>query len=287
VSLLSTVSAPAPTSTEEITMSPFLEARMYLGIDLRAALGPDVLADPAHHSGLVRAAARRGLDFVALAGRDAVTTATAVASTVPGIGLIPTVGSTDSSTDDAALAALDTVSGGRAGREYATGAPGRSDGPLVVLRADGPASLPLIGEHADVVRVAAPGLDAAHSVVEQVRAAVAAAGRDPHDVVVLLDVEVSFDDQRGRAARRLAAPPSTLRVTGSVGDLAALVGSTVRLGVADGITFVPLDPASDVRRICDDLVPVLAGRGLFRPGRAGTLRTRFGFAPATAAAVPA
>ncbi|MDT7683911.1 MAG: hypothetical protein QOG57_4221, partial [Pseudonocardiales bacterium] len=50
-------------------------------------------------------------------------------------------------------------------------------------------AVPVIGRWADVVRVAAPDLAASAAARQRVRAAVAAAGRDPDVVPVLLDVE--------------------------------------------------------------------------------------------------
>ena len=75
--------------------------------------------------------------------------------------------------------------------------------PLVVVR-DEPDALPVVARWADVVRVAAPDLAAAHTAREQVRAVVAGAGRDPDAVAVLLDVSADGPDPveavRGGAA---------------------------------------------------------------------------------------
>lgn len=262
-------------------MSPFTEARMHLGVDLR-------FAAPGTDTAMVRIAARRGLDFAALAGRDAIATATTLAPLISGIGLIPQL-----FVDPVPVAPADltAVSGGRAGWEPTGGswaaigaalatlhAHTGPDAPVLVLRADADDALPVVGAWADVVRVAAPDLDSALAAAVRAREAVAAAGRDPDDVVVLLDVEVRLADDRVTAARSVQTAPSSLRVAGPPQDLARLVGSVVRRGVADGISLLPLDPETDLPRIAADLVPLLAGRGLFRPGRSGTLRTRFGLA---------
>jgi alkanesulfonate monooxygenase SsuD/methylene tetrahydromethanopterin reductase-like flavin-dependent oxidoreductase (luciferase family) len=168
--------------------------------------------------------------------------------------------------------------------------------PLVVLRADEPEALPVAARWADVVRIAAPDLDAAGVARERVRAAVAGAGRDPDDVTVLLDVEVHLAANAHRARAdvaeldaRAALEPSSVRVTGTATDLADLLGRAVRLGAADGVTFVPLVLPADLGALADQAVPLLAGRGLFRTGRSGgSLRSRFGlgrpvnpFAPST------
>lgn len=138
--------------------------------------------------------------------------------------------------------------------------------PLVVIREE-PDSLPVIAEWADVVRIAVPDLAAAHTARTWIRAAVAAAGRDPDSVAVLLDVEV------GDA---LDAPSSVL-VTGGPGDVADVVETAVRDGAADGVTLVPLTLPSGLTVIADEIAPLLAERGLLNPRR-GTLRERFGLA---------
>ena len=159
--------------------------------------------------------------------------------------------------------------------------------PLVVVRADEPEALPVAAAWADVVRISAPGLEDAQAARERVRAAVASAGREPDDVSVLLDVEVHLAADRRRAAAELreldaladAAPPSSVRVVGAPGDLADLLAAAIRLNVADGVTLVPLALPVDLRRIAEDAVPLLVGRGLYRPGHnGGSLRSRFGLA---------
>jgi alkanesulfonate monooxygenase SsuD/methylene tetrahydromethanopterin reductase-like flavin-dependent oxidoreductase (luciferase family) len=69
-----------------------------------------------------------------------------------------------------------------------------------------------------------------------------------------------------------------VRVAGGATDLADLLGRVIRDGAADGVTFVPLVLPGDLDSIADHVVPLLAGRGLFRTGRSGTLRARFGLA---------
>lgn len=315
-------------------MSPFTDARMHLGIELGGAghhpgaarwtgQDPATAAGVRHHLALVLAAARRGLDYVALpgpgpdggadGGPDALALATRIAPLAGGVGLVPAVPVTgaDPAALAAAVGALDTASAGRTGWQpevpAAVGAPvtgvdavvGTAAGrwrraeetieqvaqlqaartgrrPLVVLRADDPAALPVVARWADVVRVAAPGLDAADQARDRVRATVAAAGRDPDEVAVMVDVEVHLAADRHLARADLAeldaleaAAPSSMRVVGTPADVADLVGVTIRLGAADGITLLPLVLPADLRRIADDLVPLLAGRGLLRSGWSG------------------
>jgi alkanesulfonate monooxygenase SsuD/methylene tetrahydromethanopterin reductase-like flavin-dependent oxidoreductase (luciferase family) len=366
-------------------MSPFTQARMHLAVEISAAgrhpgaarwagLTPEVLVRPEHYAALVRTAAARGLDFVAIPDSfaespvpvlDAVSIAARVAPVVRGIGLVPTatVTHTEPFHVSKAIATLDMVTGGRAGweptvsrttaeaelfgrkpaapadvlwreaadaievavrlwdsweddaviRDVATGryvdrdklhyidfvgeffsvkgpsiTPRPPQGhPLVVVRADEPEALPVAAAWADVVRIAAPGLEGAQAARERVRAAAAAAGREPDDVTVLLDVEVHLAVDRRRAAAELreldaladAVPPSSVRVVGAPSDLADLLAAAIRLNAADGVTLVPLALPVDLRRIAEDAVPLLAGRGLYRPSPGGgSLRSRFGLA---------
>jgi alkanesulfonate monooxygenase SsuD/methylene tetrahydromethanopterin reductase-like flavin-dependent oxidoreductase (luciferase family) len=158
--------------------------------------------------------------------------------------------------------------------------------PLVVLRADEEEALPVAARWADVVRISAPDLPSAAAARDRIRSAVAAAGRDPDEITVLLDVEVHLAADRARARRDLAEldvlagaelPASSVRVLGPPTDLADLIGTAVSTRAADGVTLVPLVLPADLDVVADQVVPLLAGRGLLRTGRAGgSLRSRFG-----------
>ncbi|MFD1651101.1 LLM class flavin-dependent oxidoreductase [Pseudonocardia alaniniphila] len=156
--------------------------------------------------------------------------------------------------------------------------------PLVVLRGDEPEALGVAAARADVVRVPAADLAAAHTARERVRAAVAAAGRNPDDVAVLLDVEVLLDSDAAGARRALDAldahrelAASSLRVVDTADALVDVIAEAVSGGAADGVTAVPLALPSGVQAIAADVVPRLAERGLRPPVPPGaTLRERFG-----------
>jgi alkanesulfonate monooxygenase SsuD/methylene tetrahydromethanopterin reductase-like flavin-dependent oxidoreductase (luciferase family) len=156
--------------------------------------------------------------------------------------------------------------------------------PLVVLRGDEPEALQVAAARADVVRVAAADLAAAHTARERVRAAVAAAGRDPDDVAVLLDVEVLLDSDTAGARRALdeldahrELAASSLRVVDAADALVDVIAQAVSGGAADGITVVPLALPSGLQAIAADVVPRLADRGLRKPvPPRATLRDRFG-----------
>jgi hypothetical protein len=184
----------------------------------------------------LRTAASRGFDYAVLTAE----TAARIGGQVPGIGVVV--------------------------RDADPGAVPPSDVPLFVhLRADDPVGP---AAYADAVRVTAPDLAVAGTIRERVRTAVAAAGRDPDGVPVLADLDVHITSG-GRPG-----PPGLLQVSGSVADLARVIEAAVRLRAADGVTLRPRDPDTDLRRIAAELIPLLAGRGLFRPGPAGPLRER-------------
>jgi len=156
--------------------------------------------------------------------------------------------------------------------------------PLVVLRGDEPEALQVASARADVVRVAAADLAAAHTAREHVRAAVAAAGRNPDDVAVLLDVEVLLDSDTASARRALdeldahrELAASSLRIVDTADALVDVIAEAVSSGAADGVTAVPLALPSGLQAIAADVVPRLADRGLRTPVPPGaTLRDRFG-----------
>ncbi|MBN9099051.1 MAG: LLM class flavin-dependent oxidoreductase [Pseudonocardia sp.] len=151
--------------------------------------------------------------------------------------------------------------------------------PLVVVREE-PDSLPVIAAWADVVRVAAPDLAAAHAARDRVRAAVAAAGRDPESVAVLLDIETHLGADAARELDALGPlEPSSLRVAGSATALVDVIEEAVRGGAADGVTLVPLVLPGGLHPIADEVAPALVDRELRTTMPPGfTLRERFGLA---------
>jgi alkanesulfonate monooxygenase SsuD/methylene tetrahydromethanopterin reductase-like flavin-dependent oxidoreductase (luciferase family) len=154
--------------------------------------------------------------------------------------------------------------------------------PLIVLRGDEPEALPVAARWADVVRVAAADLDAAGAARDRVRAAVAAAGRDPDDVAVLLDVEtllapVDARTQLDDLDARTPLAPATARVVGTPDDLVELVAAATAYRAADGVTVVPLALPSGLRTLADEVAPQLLDRGLRLPADPRiSLRERFG-----------
>lgn len=157
--------------------------------------------------------------------------------------------------------------------------------PLTVLRGDETAALATVGRHADVVRVAADTVAGAAEARDQVRAAVAGAGRDPEQVTVLLDVETLLGDDAPARLRELDAlapagadtGPATLRHVGDPAELAALLRDAAEERAADGFVLVPLALPSGVDEIVDGLLPALGDAWAPAPYD-GTLRDRFGLA---------
>lgn len=153
--------------------------------------------------------------------------------------------------------------------------------PLVVVRHDADpddeGSLAVAAGWADVVRISAPDLSAAHAARERIRAAVSAAGRDPDTVAVLLDVEILLGADESAARRELddlgELAPATLRVVGSAEEFVEVFAERA----VDGITAVPLALPSGLRVLADEVAPRLREKGLRSPARPGdTLRHTFG-----------
>lgn len=142
--------------------------------------------------------------------------------------------------------------------------------PLVVVRGDVPEALSLAAARADVIRVAARDVAAATVLVERVRAAVAAAGRDARAVHVLLDVEFLLAVDDAAAGRRLAEldtlagrPWSArgLAVVAGVPRAADALADLVDLTGADGLVLAPLAQVGDVALLTEQLAPLLRARG--------------------------
>jgi len=151
--------------------------------------------------------------------------------------------------------------------------------PPLVVRADEPEALPVVARWAQVARIAAPDLSSAAAARARVREAVAAAGRDPDEVAVLLDVETLLADSADQAHRALeqldgwagaerfalrtyTQQAPTAALVGTPAGLADLIEEAFRGGAADGVTLVPLALPTGLRLIADALVPLLVERDL-------------------------
>ena len=152
--------------------------------------------------------------------------------------------------------------------------------PPIVVRAASAASTRLAVHRADLIRIAAADLDEAAALRTRLRSAVAAAGRSPDEVRILLDVAVHLAAAEDRAQAELdqldawdpAAPASTVRYLGTAEGLRALLDRSLRMCAADGLVLRPL------------AVPAFTAE-LGRPAR--TLRGRIGLTRPASRYVPA
>ncbi|MEU6559757.1 LLM class flavin-dependent oxidoreductase [Nocardia nova] len=119
--------------------------------------------------------------------------------------------------------------------------------PLVTVRAGSAPSTRLAVHRADLIRISAPDLAEAAALRSRLRAAVAAAGRVPDQVRILLDVEVHFAATGEQARAELAeldnwtpGTPASTRFLGTPGDLGALLEDVQRDCAADGLVLRPL-----------------------------------------------
>jgi alkanesulfonate monooxygenase SsuD/methylene tetrahydromethanopterin reductase-like flavin-dependent oxidoreductase (luciferase family) len=164
--------------------------------------------------------------------------------------------------------------------------------PPVVVSADSPLSLDLAARRADVVRVRATHRDEARAVREQARESARAAGRDPDELLVLVDAVAVVGEDRRSAQERLdlleelagttpgdagALPEGVLTHVGTAVDLAELVAEWFDAGAADGFTLRPASLGTDLGAIVRGTVPELQARGLFRTSYPGeTFRDTLG-----------
>lgn len=277
--------------------------------------------DVGAHVELIRLAERGGLDFVTLddtsagagpgpgpgvgpgagvgpgPGLDAVAVLSRAVAATRRVGLVPMVtgphaGSADG---EAAVAHLDRVSRGRAGRRIdvsggepsglaaLTGPSPQGHTVRVADATDGPARL-AAARYADVVLARVTSRAQARSVRDQLRADAAESGREPDSLRVLAALSIDLGDGEhaaepghgGGGPRRSARGPL---YRGGPVDLADLIASWHRDGAVDGFHLIPVEPRRDLERLVNGTVALLQHRGLFRtfyPG--GTLREHLGLA---------
>ncbi|NUS94385.1 MAG: LLM class flavin-dependent oxidoreductase, partial [Nocardia sp.] len=145
--------------------------------------------------------------------------------------------------------------------------------PLIAVRAEGPHATRIAVRYADLIRIAAPDLAAAAATRSVLRSAVAAAGRDPRQVRVLLDLEVHLAPSAAQAAREVdrleewtaTAGPDSLRHVGTAGALRDLVAEVRRECAADGLVLRPLALPAFLDRLPVPLTTLRDRLGLPRP----------------------
>ncbi|MFC9895506.1 LLM class flavin-dependent oxidoreductase [Nocardia sp. NPDC127579] len=140
--------------------------------------------------------------------------------------------------------------------------------PIVVVRAAHPESTAVAIRRADLIRVAATDLAAARARRDELRAALAAADRDPDSVRVLLDLDLHLADtvEAARAQVReldrwAAADSPALRHLGTTATLRALLDEIGRDRIADGVVLRPLATAPVLARLTELNRKPVAGTG--------------------------
>ena len=122
-----------------------------------------------------------------------------------------------------------------------------------------------------VVRIRATDLADAQRVRASIRAEVDAEGGDPTTVAVLVDVSVLIAPQARSARSALIRLDGLLRgprkndsleYIGTPTGLAGLIADMYAVGVADGVTVLPLTERTVVEHLVDETLPDLAVRGL-------------------------
>ncbi|GAB2526395.1 LLM class flavin-dependent oxidoreductase [Nocardia heshunensis] len=145
--------------------------------------------------------------------------------------------------------------------------------PLVTVRAADPHSIRLAVHRADLIRIAAPDLATAAATRTELRAAIAAAGRDPNLVRVLLDLDIHLAASVDAAAAEVAqledwiatpAPPTVFHI-GTTAELRHILHRIETDCAADGVVLRPLALPAALPHL-PALTPTLRGRlGLARP----------------------
>lgn len=158
--------------------------------------------------------------------------------------------------------------------------------PLVAALGQGDLAYWFIGRSADLAFVTPRDADQAQAAVGGIRAAQAAVGRADDALLVLADLLVFLDDERGKAASRMARLDE-LTGPGNTSDAARFAGTPAELAdvlagwaASSGLSGFRLRPGAiprDLTAITRGLMPELRRRGITRPSyQASTLRGHFG-----------
>ncbi|ROR93152.1 alkanesulfonate monooxygenase SsuD/methylene tetrahydromethanopterin reductase-like flavin-dependent oxidoreductase (luciferase family) [Salana multivorans] len=142
--------------------------------------------------------------------------------------------------------------------------------PLLVTAPAEPEAAVVAGRHSDVVRLRVSDLAEAAARREAIRTAAAAAGRNPDDVRVVVDVvTVIAQDElsaqfRADLLRDVSDGASEEAATLTLAGTAQTVADALEewAGVVDGFVLVPGSLPTDALAIAHGLVPELAARGL-------------------------
>jgi alkanesulfonate monooxygenase SsuD/methylene tetrahydromethanopterin reductase-like flavin-dependent oxidoreductase (luciferase family) len=160
--------------------------------------------------------------------------------------------------------------------------------PLVVVRADSVEARAVAAESADVVRIAARTAEQARTLREEIREAAAEHGRNPDEVLVLVDAYAVIGPDRASAQARLdlleglagvAWDTDSYTHVGTDRDFAATAEEWFTSEAVDGFTVRPSSLQTDLVALVDGVVPLLQSAGIFRRAYPGdTLRDTLGLA---------
>lgn len=123
----------------------------------------------------------------------------------------------------------------------------------------------------EVIRVRAVDLRAAQLGCAAAKAEIAAAGRNPDEVDVLVDIEVMIAPDAPTARHRLAEldaaaagkwQPQTMLYVGTPTGLAGLIADMHAVGIADGVTLLPLSLPDVLGHIAFETAPWLESLGV-------------------------
>ena len=252
---------------------------------------------------LVLAAERGTLDFVALGENfrleadgnqprsgalDAAVATARLAKRTTHIGFVPTISTSHIAAHHlaAAVTALDHASSGRAAWQTSAQAPAKTitavrrtwaanhDAPApVVVRVGNDETLAIAARHADVARILAFDIASAQAQRAALREQAAAAGRNPDDIRVLVELFVVTGPNQECAQARLdllndidggRARERSISFVGTPGGLADLMEAWFIGGAVDGFVVTPSSLHVDLFGLVDGVVPFLRESGLFR-----------------------
>lgn len=153
--------------------------------------------------------------------------------------------------------------------------------PPLVQAGGSPEWRQLAGRHADAVFVVAGTIDAAATQRAALRGVAAASGRSPDDVRVLPGLSVVVAPTRAAATELAGATAgggaAHWTVAGTPDDVATDVAAWAAAGAIDGAIVFPTGSWRSVELFCEQVVPQLVDRGLFRAAYEGTtLRDHLG-----------
>ncbi|WP_067574321.1 LLM class flavin-dependent oxidoreductase [Nocardia acidivorans] len=151
--------------------------------------------------------------------------------------------------------------------------------PPIAIRAADAHSTRVAVHRADLIRITARDLDAAAALRTELRAAVAATGRDSNQVRILLDIDIHLAATADTAALEVSqledwtstGAPATLFHIGTPAELRALLSRIETDCHADGVVLRPLALTTALAQ----LAPALSARPGAVPARP-TLRERLG-----------